>query len=95
MRMFLTTSFRRCSASCCISGSKLLTVPVSVTIKDRWGNPLGGHLIEVIGDDIGGTITGAPSHTDSYGVAGGFSFTATTDTNVTVSYVIANDLDIF
>ena len=69
------------------------TVPVSVTIKDRWGNPLGGHLIQVSGDGIGGVITGGPSHTDAYGVADGFTFTATTDTNVTVSYVTANDLD--
>jgi len=29
------------------------SIPVEVTIKDRWGNPLGGHLIEVYGDGSG------------------------------------------
>lgn len=69
------------------------SVPIEVTIKDRWGNPLGGHLIEVHGDGIGGSVSGSPRYTDSYGVASGFTFTATTNKAVTQGFVTVNDLD--
>ncbi len=55
------------------------TVPVVVIIRDRYGNPLGGHL--VVADSAntsGGTITGS-AYTNGFGEATGFSFTATTD----------------
>ncbi|GAB4318796.1 MAG: hypothetical protein Kow0074_08210 [Candidatus Zixiibacteriota bacterium] len=70
-----------------------ITVPVSVKIKDRWGNPLGGHLISVTTDPSGGSITGSPQYTDSYGVASGFKFTATTNQTVTSAFITMEDLD--
>jgi len=69
------------------------TVPVEITIKDRWGNPLGGHLIQVVSDGQGGAVTGSPQYTDAYGVAGGFSFTGTSNQAVTAAFITANDLD--
>jgi hypothetical protein len=69
------------------------TGPIEVTIKDRNGNPLGGHLIQVTGDGIGGTVTGSPQYTNEYGVASGFTFAATTDATITTAYVTVSDLD--
>lgn len=45
----------------------------SVTVKDAWGNPLGGHALSIT--TSGGTITPTGT-TDSYGMAGGLSFVA-------------------
>ena len=70
-----------------------ISVPVEVAIKDRWGNPLGGHLIQVLGDGVGGTISGSPRYTDEYGVASGFTFTATSNQAITQSFLTVNDLD--
>jgi hypothetical protein len=69
------------------------SIPISVTIKDRWGNPLGGHLISLTADEDGGTVTGSPRYTDSYGVASGFTFTATSNAAVTQAFLVADDLD--
>lgn len=66
------------------------TVPVQVIIKDRYGNPLGGHLIELTA--IRGTIAGSPRYTDRFGVAEGFLFTATGSPNTTAT-ITAADLD--
>jgi len=55
------------------------TVPVVVIIRDRYGNPLGGHY--VVADQAhtsGGTVTGS-AYTNAFGEATGFTFTATTD----------------
>lgn len=69
------------------------SIPVEVTIRDRWGNPLGGHLIQVVSDGSGGAVTGSPRHTDSYGVASGFTFTSTTNQAVSAAFLTVNDLD--
>jgi hypothetical protein len=69
------------------------SIPVEVTIKDRWGNPLGGHLVEVHGDGQGGSVSGSPRYTDSYGVASGYTFTATTNKAITQTFLTVNDLD--
>ncbi|MCH8993202.1 MAG: hypothetical protein IIA44_15800, partial [Acidobacteria bacterium] len=69
------------------------TVPIEVTILDRWGNPLGGHLIEIVDDGAGGTVTGSPKYTNEYGVASGFTFTATANQSVNSAFVTMNDLD--
>jgi opacity protein-like surface antigen len=69
------------------------SIPVDVTIKDRWGNPLCGHLITLECNEDAGTITGSPRYTDSYGVASGFTFQATTNVSVTTGYLVAQDLD--
>jgi hypothetical protein len=45
----------------------------TVTVKDAWGNPLGGHQLTITAP--GATVT-AQGITDSYGVVGGLSFTA-------------------
>jgi hypothetical protein len=55
------------------------TVPVVVIIRDRYGNPLGGHYI--VTDQAhtsGGTVAGS-AYTNEFGEATGFTFTATTD----------------
>ncbi len=46
----------------------------SVTIKDRFGNPLGDHTLNMIAS--GGTVSGATQETDGYGEANGFIWTA-------------------
>jgi hypothetical protein len=55
------------------------TIPIVVIIRDRYGNPLGGHY--VVADQAhtsGGTVTGS-DHTNAFGEATDFTFTATTD----------------
>ncbi len=55
------------------------TVPVVVVIRDRYGNPLGGHHIVADNDNTsGGTVSGS-AYTNAFGEATGFIFTATTD----------------
>jgi len=51
------------------------SVPFSVTIKDRWGNPLGGHRL-VAGINGRGTITNGVQYTNAYGEATGFLYNA-------------------
>jgi hypothetical protein len=69
------------------------TVPVVVIIRDRYGNPLGGHLVEANqARTSGGTVTGS-SHTNSYGEATGFTFTTTTDPAVKSGIVSFCDED--
>lgn len=61
-----------------IKGSSSATqgevVSLSVTIQDRFGNPLGDHTLNMTAS--GGVVTGASQETDSYGEANGFSWTA-------------------
>ena len=45
----------------------------TITVKDAWGNPLGGHRLMIAATS--GVIT-TEGVTDSYGVAGGLSFIA-------------------
>jgi len=69
------------------------TVPVVVIIKDRYGNPLGGH--HVVADQAntsGGTVSGN-AYTNAYGEASNFVFTATTDLAVKSAVVAFCDLD--
>lgn len=58
------------------------TVPVVVIIRDRYGNPLGGHY--VVADPVhtsGGTVTGS-AYTNEYGEATGFTYTTSGDAAV-------------
>lgn len=41
------------------------TVPFSITVKDRSGNPLGGHLLQITASV--GTLSSSQMVTDSYG----------------------------
>ncbi len=67
------------------------TVPVSVVIKDRYNNPLGGHEISLTSQT--GAITGSPQYTDQWGVASGFSYTTSSDFGVALDFLVAEDLD--
>jgi hypothetical protein len=52
------------------------TVPIVVIIKDRYGNPLGGHkIVANQAKTTNGTITGT-GYTNAFGEAVGFAFTA-------------------
>ena len=61
-------------------------VRLSVTIADRWGNPLGDHTLNMTAS--GGVVTGGTQETDAYGEAYGFIWTAPAgegDYNITVT----------
>jgi hypothetical protein len=60
----------------------------TITVKDAWGNPLGGHRLTITA--TGGGIT-AGGVTDSYGVVGGLSFVA--PAAPTTVYVEVRDMD--
>lgn len=49
-------------------------VNLSASIKDRWGNPLADHTLNMTAS--GGTVSGATQETDAYGEANGFVWTA-------------------
>ncbi len=69
------------------------TVPVVVIIRDRYGNPLGGHL--VVADQTntsGGTVTGS-DYTNEFGEATGFTYTTSTDPAVKSGVVSFCDND--
>lgn len=68
------------------------TAPIEIQIKDRWGNPLGGHLVEVTCNS-GGTVTGSPQYSNEYGVAGGYEFFATSNQSFTEALIVVRDLD--
>jgi len=64
-------------------------LPITVTITDRAGNPLGDHTISVTA--TGGTITDGTQSTNAYGEATGFTWTA--DGGIGDFTISANDLD--
>ena len=68
------------------------TVPISVTVKDRWGNPLGDHLM-VASVTGGGTVSNGSQRTNMYGEASGFTFNAPTDTLIASVVLQVHDLD--
>jgi len=73
----LTTGFAyrgNCSINGQTSASPGETVYYSVTIKDRFGNPLGDHTLNMVAS--GGVVVGASQETDGYGEANGFIWTA-------------------
>ena len=63
-------------------------VRFSVTIADRWANPLGDHTLNMTVPPSGGVVTGGTQETDAYGEAYGFIWTAPAlegDYNITVT----------
>ena len=70
------------------------SVPFTVVIKDRWGNPLGDHTI-VASTAGGGTISNGTQKTNLYGEATGFLFNAPApDTTAPKSVTVkAQDID--
>jgi len=67
------------------------TEPFTVLIKDRSGNPLGGHSLSATASS--GTITGSPSITNGYGESSGLFFTAPTDTTIKSATISVTDND--
>lgn len=76
-----------------IAGSVVhgITEPFTVIIKDRPGNPLGGHSISAT--VTSGSISGSPSITDSYGEATGLFFNAPSDTTIKSATITVTDND--
>jgi hypothetical protein len=68
------------------------SAPIEIQVKDRWGNPLGGHLVDV-SCNSGGTVTGSPQYSNEYGVAGGFELIATNNQSFTEALIVVRDLD--
>jgi hypothetical protein len=69
------------------------TVPIGVLIKDRYGNPLGGH--KIVADQsqtTNGVITGT-GYTNAFGEATGFIFTATTEISFETAIITLCDED--
>jgi hypothetical protein len=66
---------------------------IEVIVRDRWENPLGGHAVAVSTDSEAGSISGSPQYTDAFGLASGFTFTATADRNVETAVITARDTD--
>ncbi len=68
-------------------------VPFKVTIRDRWGNPLGGHQV-IAGVSGRGTITNGVQHTNEYGEANGFLYNApAADPNISDEKAIIQVVD--
>ena len=67
------------------------TEPFTVLIKDRSGNPLGGHSLSATATS--GTISGSPSITNGYGESSGLFFTAPTDTTIKSATISITDND--
>lgn len=59
------------------------TIDIGATIKDRWGNPLADHTLTV---SAGVTALGS-MESDSYGEAGGVTFTPTDTGSVTIRVI--------
>jgi hypothetical protein len=69
------------------------SAPIEVIVRDRWENPLGGHEIVVSTDSEAGSISNSSQYTDAFGLASGFTFTATTDRAVETAVITATDAD--
>src|SRR3990170_1170707 len=67
------------------------TEPFTVLVKDRSGNPLGGHSLSATASS--GTISGSPSITNGYGESSGLFFTAPTDTTIKSATISVTDND--
>jgi hypothetical protein len=69
------------------------TVPIGVIIKDRYGNPLGGH--KIVADQsqtTNGVIIGT-GYTNAFGEATGFTFTASTEISFETAIITLCDED--
>jgi hypothetical protein len=73
---FLTTSASaaKSSTSLPISADIGESVPFDLTVKDYWGNPLGGHLWSF--SVSGGGVVTASGTSNRFGIVSGLSFTA-------------------
>jgi adhesin/invasin len=70
------------------------TVPIGVLIKDRYGNPLGGHkIVSDQSQTTNGIITGI-GYTNAFGEATGFTFTASTDISLETAIITLCDQDL-
>lgn len=78
---------KECQVDVPASVSSGATVPFSATIKDRWGNVLGDHVLTATA--TAGSIAGSPSRSDIYGEATGFTFTAPPAADSVTSVIIS------
>jgi len=81
------TYSKECKVDVPASVSAGASVPFSATIKDRWGNVLGDHVLTAT--STAGSVGGTPSVTDMYGEATGFTFTAPPAADSITSVVIS------
>lgn len=75
--VFITTGeaySKESSIDCETSAAWSEAVPIGAVIKDRNGNPLGDHTLNMTAS--GGTVAGATQTTNQYGEAIGFSWTS-------------------
>lgn len=83
--------YKNCSVDIAASVMYGTTEPFTVLIKDRAGNPLGGHSLSATASS--GTIIGSPRITNGYGESSGFFFTAPTDTTIKSAIISVTDND--
>jgi hypothetical protein len=83
--------YKNCSVDIAASVMYGTTEPFTVLIKDRSGNPLGGHSLSATASS--GTIIGSPRITNGYGESSGFFFTAPTDTTIKSAIISVTDND--
>lgn len=79
---------RECRVEVPASVNEGMSVPFTVTIKDRWGNPLGDHAL-VATVTGGGSITNANQSSDMYGEAVGFTYNAPAPGSGVTSVIIS------
>lgn len=65
--------------------------PINVTIKDRYGNPLGGHILNATATQ--GAISPFTDTTNAFGESWKMVFTAPTDTTIKSSTITVTDQD--
>lgn len=83
--------YKNCSVDIAASVMYGTTEPFTVIVKDRSGNPLGGHSLSATASS--GTIIGSPRITNGYGESSGFFFTAPTDTTIKSAIISVTDND--
>jgi hypothetical protein len=90
--ILLTTSYayrKNCELDIETSAPAGATLPFEVVIKDRSGNPLGGHELTITSSR--GSVVPATALTDSYGSATASFLPALTDSGTVVITAIDND----
>ena len=68
-------------------------VPIVIIVKDRYGNPLGGHKIVANQAKTTNGVIAGTTYTNAFGEATGFTFTASTDISVETAVITLCDED--
>ena len=80
-----------CSITGDASATGVETLEFSVTIKDRWGNPLADHTCNMTASV--GSVANGSQETDQYGEANGFRWTSVSDTEEYEATITITDTD--